>query len=68
MARIRRYGFSAAINCASSGRSASAAPGAGQFATTLHDLTVDSKGNVYTGEAATGGRVQKFARVPAGRR
>jgi DNA-binding beta-propeller fold protein YncE len=36
-------------------------PGAGQFATTLHDLTVDSRGNVYTGEAATGGRVQKFA-------
>lgn len=36
--------------------------GAGQFATTLHDLTVDSKGNVYTGEAASGGRVQKFAR------
>jgi sugar lactone lactonase YvrE len=36
--------------------------GAGQFATTLHDLTVDSRGNVYTGEAATGGRVQKFAR------
>jgi len=36
-------------------------PGAGQFATTLHDLTVDSKGNIYTGEAASGGRVQKFA-------
>jgi DNA-binding beta-propeller fold protein YncE len=36
--------------------------GAGQFATSLHDLTVDSKGNVYTGEAAAGGRVQKFAR------
>jgi DNA-binding beta-propeller fold protein YncE len=33
----------------------------GQFATSLHDLTVDSKGNVYTGEAAAGGRVQKFA-------
>lgn len=43
-------------------------PGPGQFATTLHDLTVDSKGNVYTGEAASAGRVQKFARVPAGRR
>ena len=39
-------------------------PGAGQFATTLHDLTVDSKGNVYTGEAASGGRVQKFALTP----
>ncbi len=37
-------------------------PGAGQFATTLHDLTVDSKGNVYTGEAASAGRVQKFSR------
>jgi DNA-binding beta-propeller fold protein YncE len=38
-------------------------PGAdrGQFATTLHDITVDSKGNIYTGEAATAGRVQKFA-------
>jgi DNA-binding beta-propeller fold protein YncE len=39
-------------------------PGAGQFATTLHDITVDSKGNVYTGEAASGGRVQKFALTP----
>src|SRR5262249_55522728 len=36
-------------------------PEAGHFATTLHDLTVDSKGNIYTGEAATAGRVQKFA-------
>jgi DNA-binding beta-propeller fold protein YncE len=35
--------------------------GAGQFATSLHDMTVDSTGNVYTGEAAAGGRVQKFA-------
>jgi len=34
---------------------------AGHFATTLHDMTVDSKGNLYTGEAATAGRVQKFA-------
>jgi len=40
-------------------------PGPGQFATTLHDLTVDSTGHVYTGEAASGGRVQKFARTPA---
>ena len=39
--------------------------GAGQFATTLHDLTVDSKGNVYTGEAASAGRVQKFALKPS---
>jgi hypothetical protein len=35
--------------------------GPGQFATSLHDLAVDSKGNLYTGEAAAGGRVQKFA-------
>jgi DNA-binding beta-propeller fold protein YncE len=40
-------------------------PAPGQFATSLHDLTVDSKGNVYTGEAAAGGRVQKFALQPA---
>ena len=33
----------------------------GQFATSLHDITVDSKGNLYTGEAAAAGRVQKFA-------
>jgi DNA-binding beta-propeller fold protein YncE len=33
---------------------------AGNFATSLHDIVVDSKGNLYTGEAATGGRVQKF--------
>jgi DNA-binding beta-propeller fold protein YncE len=33
---------------------------AGSFATSLHDIVVDSKGNLYTGEAATGGRVQKF--------
>ena len=32
----------------------------GQFATPVHDLTMDSKGNIYTGEAATAGRVQKF--------
>ncbi|MGQ0734433.1 MAG: hypothetical protein ACT4QD_12355 [Acidobacteriota bacterium] len=32
----------------------------GQFATSLHDIVVDSKGNLFTGEAATGGRVQKF--------
>ncbi len=36
--------------------------GAGQFATSLHDIAVDSKGNIYTGEAAAAGRVQKFAR------
>lgn len=39
------------------------APGTapGQFATPVHDLTLDSKGNIYTGEAATAGRIQKFA-------
>jgi hypothetical protein len=36
----------------------------GQFATSLHDIVVDSKGNLYTGEAATGGRVQKFRVKP----
>ena len=36
-------------------------PGAGQFATSLHDIAADSKGNLYTGEAASGGRVQKFS-------
>lgn len=35
--------------------------GPGQFATPVHDLTMDSKGNIYTGEAATAGRVQKFS-------
>lgn len=33
---------------------------AGQFATSLHDISVDSKGNLFTGEAASGGRLQKF--------
>ncbi|MQA29010.1 MAG: hypothetical protein GEU82_04110 [Luteitalea sp.] len=33
---------------------------AGRFATSLHDIAVDSSGNLYTGEAATGGRLQKF--------
>lgn len=32
----------------------------GQFATGVHDLAVDSKGNIFTGEAETGGRVQRF--------
>jgi DNA-binding beta-propeller fold protein YncE len=35
-------------------------PAAGQFATTLHDIAVDSKGNLYTGEAAAAGRIQKW--------
>jgi hypothetical protein len=34
----------------------------GQF-TFLHSDTVDSKGNVYTGETINGRRIQKFARV-----
>ena len=38
---------------------------AGRFATSLHDLAVDSKGNIYTGEAAAGGRVQKFSLTTA---
>jgi DNA-binding beta-propeller fold protein YncE len=33
---------------------------AGLFATPIHDLVVDSKGNIYTGEAEAAGRVQKF--------
>ena len=37
---------------------------AGLFATSLHDIAVDSKGNIYTGEAASGGRVQKFSLKP----
>ncbi len=32
----------------------------GRFATALHDITVDSRGNIYTGEAAAAGRVQRF--------
>ncbi len=39
---------------------------AGQFATSLHDIVVDSKGNLFTGEAATGGRIQKFALQASG--
>lgn len=35
----------------------------GQFIR-VHNLSVDSRGNIYTGEAATGRRVQRF--VPAG--
>jgi DNA-binding beta-propeller fold protein YncE len=34
--------------------------GLGQFATSLHVLMVDSRGNLYTGEAAAAGRIQKF--------
>lgn len=34
--------------------------GPGQFATSLHDLMVDSHGNIFTGEAAAAGRIQKF--------
>jgi DNA-binding beta-propeller fold protein YncE len=32
----------------------------GQFATSLHVLMTDSRGNLYTGEAAAAGRIQKF--------
>lgn len=32
----------------------------GRFATYLHDIVVDSSGNLFTGEADTAGRVQKF--------
>jgi hypothetical protein len=35
---------------------------AGQF-TFLHSNTVDSKGNVYTGETINGRRIQKFTHV-----
>ncbi|MDR1990710.1 MAG: hypothetical protein LBQ09_10835 [Acidobacteriaceae bacterium] len=34
--------------------------GPGQFATSLHVLMTDSHGNLYTGEAAAAGRIQKF--------
>ena len=33
----------------------------GLLAAPVHDITMDSKGNIYPGEAATAGRVQKFA-------
>jgi DNA-binding beta-propeller fold protein YncE len=32
----------------------------GHFATSIHDIMVDSGGNLYTGEAAAAGRIQKF--------
>ena len=35
---------------------------AGQF-TFLHSITVDSKGNLYTGETINGRRMQKFVHV-----
>ena len=35
---------------------------AGEFRT-LHNLAIDSKGNIYTGEAGFGRRVQKFVRT-----
>jgi hypothetical protein len=47
------------LNIVGSFGSSGKAPG--QFATPVHDLTMDSKGNLYTGEAATAGRVQKFS-------
>jgi hypothetical protein len=30
----------------------------------VHNLAIDSKGNLYTAEVGTGRRAQKFARVP----
>jgi hypothetical protein len=36
--------------------------GGGQFAF-LHVAAMDSKGNLYTGEVATGRRIQKFTPV-----
>ena len=35
---------------------------AGQFGW-VHNLDIDSKGNIYTAEVETGKRVQKFSRV-----
>jgi hypothetical protein len=35
---------------------------AGEFRS-LHNLAIDSKGNIYTGEAGFGRRVQKFVRA-----
>lgn len=32
----------------------------GRFATSLHDIMVDSGGNIFAGEAAAAGRIQKF--------
>jgi sugar lactone lactonase YvrE len=45
------------------------APGlqAGQF-TALHSVSMDSKGNLYTGETINGRRIQKFVRVDGHRR
>ena len=42
--------------------SASGGRNAGQFGW-VHNLDIDSKGNVYTAEVETGKRVQKFTRV-----
>lgn len=39
----------------------------GQFVPNVHDMAVDSKGNIYTGEAANGNRVQKFVYKGDGR-
>ena len=60
-ARTKRSGFCdrESLNVVGSFGSSGKAPG--QFATPVHDLTMDSKGNLYTGEAATAGRVQKFS-------
>jgi sugar lactone lactonase YvrE len=40
---------------------------AGEFRN-LHELTVDSKGNIYTAEVSEGKRVQKFVLKVSGRK
>jgi hypothetical protein len=36
----------------------------GRFAASLHHTVADSKGNLYTGEAATRGRIEKLRVKP----
>ena len=58
---LRRPGFQVVGSFGASG------PAPGQFATTLHDIAVDSRGNIYTGEAAAAGRVQKWVKRESGK-
>ena len=44
------------------GRIGRAGRSAGQFYS-VHDITIDSQGNLYTTEVQTGQRVQKFRRL-----